>query len=308
MSRTVATARFAAVLALAVVLFTAGLVSGAAGDPLILGSQTNNSGSAGTKVSSSVNGNAFAISQTGVGASANGIRGDANTGTGGVFTSSSNNALFATAASGNRFAMVAVSNGGAGTGGSLLALGNANPALDIQTNSGVPPMTVNQSALVANLNADRLDGRHALDFYEYGDDVPGLQTLTGFWVVSEEAAAAGDDARGAISFPVPMPSELTPHVIEPGASLPTGCSGSVTNPGASGGNLCIFVNNEVNVASYGVFDHDGILGTSPFGAYIRATSSAIGTSLAAGTWAATAPLIIILSESGEPSGPRDGHE
>lgn len=49
----------------------------AAGDPLILGSTTNTSGSAGTKLSSSVNGNAFAVSQTGSGNSANGIRGDA---------------------------------------------------------------------------------------------------------------------------------------------------------------------------------------------------------------------------------------
>lgn len=157
MSHVVSTARFASVLAIVVVLFTAGIVSGAAGDPLILGSLLNNSGASGTKVTSGVNGNAFAVSQNGVGASANGIRGDANTGTGGVFTSSSNNALFATAASGNRFAMVAVSNGGAGTGGSLLALGKANPALDIQTNSGVPPMTVNQQTLVANLNADETD-------------------------------------------------------------------------------------------------------------------------------------------------------
>ena len=157
MSRTLSTARFAAVLAIAVVLFTAGIVSGAAGDPLILGSLLNNSGSSGTKVTSSVNGNAFAVSQNGVGASANGIRGDANTGTGGVFTSSSNNALFATAASGNRFAMVAVSNGGAGTGGGLAAIGNANPGIDIQTNNGVPPMTVNQQTLVANLNSDETD-------------------------------------------------------------------------------------------------------------------------------------------------------
>lgn len=157
MSRTISTARFAAVLAIAVVLFTAGIVSGAAGDPLILGSLLNNSGASGTKVSSSVNGNAFAVAQTGAGNSANGIRGDAASGTGGVFTSSSNNALFATAASGNRFAMVAVSNGGAGTGGALLADGNANPAIDIDTNNGVPPMTVNQQALVTNLNSDEVD-------------------------------------------------------------------------------------------------------------------------------------------------------
>lgn len=161
MSRILSTARFAAILAVAAIIFGAGLVSGAAGDPLILGSLLNDSGASGTKVSSSVNGNAFAISQTGAGASANGIRGDANTGTGGVFTSSSNNALFATAASGNRFAMVAVSNGGAGTGGALLADGNANPAIDILTDGSVPPMTVSSTGHVANLNSDLLDSLHA---------------------------------------------------------------------------------------------------------------------------------------------------
>ena len=135
MSRVITTARFATILAVAAALFSAGLVSGAAGDPLILGSLLNNSGASGTKVTSSVNGNAFAVSQNGVGASANGLRGDANTGTGGVFTSSSNNALFATAASGNRFAMAAVSNGGAGTGGALFADGNANPAIVAQSDS-----------------------------------------------------------------------------------------------------------------------------------------------------------------------------
>jgi len=98
----------------------------AAGDPLILGSLANNSGTLGTKLSTSVNGNAFAVSQTGSGGSANGIRGDASDGTGGVFTSTNNNALFATVASANRFAMVAVNGGTAGTGGGLLALGGSN--------------------------------------------------------------------------------------------------------------------------------------------------------------------------------------
>jgi len=161
MSRTLSTARFAAVLAVAAIIFGAGLVSGAAGDPLILGSTTNNSGGSATLVSSNVNGNAFAIAQTGAGVNANGIRGDASTGTGGVFTSSSNNALFATAASGNRFAMVAVSNGGAGTGGALFADGNANPAIDIQTDGSVPPMTVSSTGLVTNLNSDLVDGLQA---------------------------------------------------------------------------------------------------------------------------------------------------
>lgn len=158
MKLSLSTARFAAVLAVAAVVFGAGLVSGAAGQPLIMGSTTNSAGSSATKMSSNVNGNAFAVAQTGSGNAANGIRGDASQGTGGVFTSSSNNALFATAASGNRFAMVAVSNGAAGTGGALFADGNANPAIDMQTNSGVPPMTVNSDAQVVNLNGDETDG------------------------------------------------------------------------------------------------------------------------------------------------------
>lgn len=136
MSRTLSNARFAAILAVAAIVFGAGLVTGAAGDPLILGSAANSSGASGTKVTSSVNGNAFAVSQNGIGASANGLRGDANTGTGGVFTSSSNNALFATAASGNRFAMVAVNNGGAGTGGGLFADGGSNEAILAQSDGG----------------------------------------------------------------------------------------------------------------------------------------------------------------------------
>ncbi len=159
--RTWSNARFAAVLAVAVVVFTSGIVAGANGAAFIIGSSAN-SATATTKLNASVNGNAFAVSQTSSGASANGIRGDANTGTGGVFTSSSNNALFATAASANRFAMVAVSNGGAGTGGAIYANGNANPGLTVDVDSSsVPPLKVNSIGQVANLNGDLLDGYHA---------------------------------------------------------------------------------------------------------------------------------------------------
>lgn len=222
MSRFMSTARFASLVAVAIVLFTSGLVAGAVGDPLVLGSLTNSSGSAGTKVSSSVNGNAFAVAQSGVGASANGIRGDANTGTGGVFTSTSNNALFATAASGNRFAMVATSNGGAGTGGGLLAIGNANPGvtIDVDSNS-IPPLEVNSTAAVANLNSDLVDGWHAnsLNRVAYANDnvvvdgdvastgrltttitapARGWLIINGSAYIFNESTSGSDDARCAI--------------------------------------------------------------------------------------------------------------
>jgi hypothetical protein len=129
--------RFASALALAALLFASGVVAGAAGDPLILGSLTNSSGSQGTQVSTNVNGNAFRVVQSGSGNDANGLRGDASDGTGGVFTSSNNNALFVTAAHADRRGLVA-RNGAAvhGTGAALLAQGFQNTAIEARTANG----------------------------------------------------------------------------------------------------------------------------------------------------------------------------
>ena len=51
MKLSLSTARFAAILAVTAVVFGAGLVSGAAGQPLIMGSTTNSAGSSATKMS-----------------------------------------------------------------------------------------------------------------------------------------------------------------------------------------------------------------------------------------------------------------
>lgn len=56
-------------------------------------------------------------------------------------------------------AMLKVDNNGAGT------------ALDLRVEPGKPPMKVNSGTQVANLNADRLDGNTAEDFYFYDEKV-----------------------------------------------------------------------------------------------------------------------------------------
>lgn len=56
-------------------------------------------------------------------------------------------------------AMLKVDNNGAGT------------ALDLQVEPGEAPMTVSSDTQVANLNADRLDGKTADDFYYYNEKV-----------------------------------------------------------------------------------------------------------------------------------------
>jgi hypothetical protein len=53
---------------------------------------------------------------------------------------------------------------------------------------------------------------------------------------------------GAISFNIPLQSAPTAHVIAPSGTAPSGCEGSVEEPGAEEGNLCIFVAAEENVA------------------------------------------------------------
>ena len=238
MRRTWSNARFATVLAVAIVVFTSGIVAGANGAALILGSSTN-SATLTTKLNANVNGNAFAVAQTNAGASANGIRGDANTGTGGVFTSSSNHALFATAASGNRYAMVATSNGGAGTGGGLLAIGNANPGVtvDVDSNS-VPPLEVNSTGHVANLNADLLDGW----------DVTSLNRVA---YASDDATVDGDVAStGRITATITAPGRG--WIIVSGSAYVY----NETLNGADAGLCWLEVNNSALAGSTRVVDTD----------------------------------------------------
>ena len=183
MSRSISNARFAVVLAVVLALFVTGIVAGAAGAPLIIGA-FNSAGATTTQLSSSANGAGLTVSQTGAGNLANAIRGDSIQGTGGVFTSGTNNALFATVSSPNRYGIVGVNTGAAGTGGAILAVGNANPGLtvDVDSNS-VDPIEVNSTGLVDNLNSDMVDYFHAntlsrMAWAETEDAVDGGTLLT----------------------------------------------------------------------------------------------------------------------------------
>ena len=160
----------------------------AAGDPLILGSTTNTSGSAGTKLSSNVNGNAFAVSQTGSGNAANGIRGDAKDGTGGVFTSTNNNALFATVANKDRSAIVAVNAAAsAGIGQAAYFDGGVNRALRCVANlAGARVVEID--------NTDASGGGLVARASGSGNGVTGT-SITGFGVYAE-AATSGTAIRG----------------------------------------------------------------------------------------------------------------
>lgn len=154
-------ARFGGVAAAALVIFFVGIVSGAAGDALILGSADNDAGTGETILSASGSNYALVVRQSGPGNLANAIRGESVEGTGGVFTSAENNALFAIVNNGNRYAIAAVNRGLPGSSGALLAQGNENPGVVVEVDPGVPPITVSSDVVVTNLNADLLDGLSA---------------------------------------------------------------------------------------------------------------------------------------------------
>jgi hypothetical protein len=83
----------------------------------------------------------------------------------------------AVAASGDRLVLGAQNRSGRSTwltsrGTSVLKLNNTggNPALDLRVERGVPPLQVNSTKRVVDLNADRIDGLDARDLIRVGYD------------------------------------------------------------------------------------------------------------------------------------------
>ncbi len=88
-----------------------------------------------------------------------------------------------------------------------------------------------------------------------------------------------------ISFTVPLDASPAIHVIQVGEEpLPPGCIGSVTNPEAEPGNLCVFIKEARNVTS--VVATPGAAGT--IGSVILLIPSGTENVSAFGSWAVTA--------------------
>jgi hypothetical protein len=159
------------------------------------------------------------------------------------------------------------------------------------------------------VNATTVDGLSASAFHRYNATAPGGSKMFGMFNVSGNAAGSVYDG-GFVSYPVPLGSEPTAHVITPGDPVPSGCSGNSDSPSASTGHLCVFVDYELNTTgSYTIFGHDGFGGTSRMGFHFDVHSNAAGNYAVIGTWAVGAPLVISLDE--EPpaqAGPASGVE
>lgn len=145
-----------------------------------------------------------------------------------------------------------------------------------------------------------------------GGTLPEGKTLKGEWFAGGHATEGNQVFRSAVSYALPLAAAPTTHFIRKSGVDPTGCTGSVTNPGAAPGNLCVFAAEENNslkelvipsvIERYypgicawqngstacGEYPQGGEGEGSRFGFGISAVSEAEGEVDAFGSWAVTA--------------------
>jgi hypothetical protein len=113
------------------------------------------------------------------------------------------------------------------------------------------------------------------------------QTLRGVFDLGDTAAAVGDFTRGAVSFQFPLLNQPTVTVLKKDeTSANCGGLGGGTTPAATGGNLCVYVTESVNLDETAplIAENNTRLG---FG--LVAKAKAAGEYYAYGQWAVTAP-------------------
>jgi hypothetical protein len=125
--------------------------------------------------------------------------------------------------------------------------------------------------------------------------LPAGQTLRGVFNMDATGAAAGASQGEGISFALSLRAAPA-LVIRPTDAPPTQeCPGSVANPQAAAGVLCVYINGASNLettpnfpAGVRVLDFpDQDPGASVFGAEMYVFSQAAGRFFADGTWAVT---------------------
>lgn len=125
-----------------------------------------------------------------------------------------------------------------------------------------------------------------------GGTLPSAVTLRGFYEVDTYTIGPGPDSvyHGTISFGSSVASAPTAHYIASGQSAPAECPGSVEQPEAQPGHLCLYENGRLHVDQATVATTAGDNYQATFGAIVSVTPSlGSGHMELHGTWAVTAP-------------------
>lgn len=144
-------------------------------------------------------------------------------------------------------------------------------------------------------DSDLFDGLDSPRFLRYGATVPPGQTLRGIYGAGAPDADANLSTIADVSFPVPFAADLTAVYVNLGDTPPANCPGTVDQPAAKPGFLCLFeghadhadvrdVNDAVTTAQ-----NDNKANRFGFQVAISRTGGGPGYAEVDGTWAATAP-------------------
>jgi hypothetical protein len=196
---------------------------------------------------------------------------------------------------------ITVLGGAAGVDGPMVRLTNNNggtddTALELGVQSGEPPMKVNSSTKVANLNADQLDGKDSSNFFPAGGALPSGTTLRGNYEIDgdadEDVSTLGTHsvASNAISFGFALTATPVVHTIDVNETPPPECPGTASAPEAAPGHLCIYESFEENERDPAGNFYPNTLNTTRYGTGLYTQSQSAGRFFVSrGTWAVTAP-------------------
>jgi hypothetical protein len=173
------------------------------------------------------------------------------------------------------------STGAGGTGGVT--------ALDLQVESGKPPLKVNSGTKVANLNADTVDGKDSTDFVTPNSTLKSGQTLAGVWATASPGTGTETEiATEAIEFRPKLAAAIPASNVHYVTSTNSTCPGKGQ---AAAGHLCVYQTQNISMTFEGIANPSSTTfsrGADQLGAaiYFDANSR---QSNARGTWAVTAP-------------------
>jgi hypothetical protein len=118
---------------------------------------------------------------------------------------------------------------------------------------------------------------------------PKPKVIRGAYISQITVAAAGESLSADISFGWSVGTAPVVHVIAPGDTPPSGCSGTLAKPDAAPGNLCVFENKHFQATSPEVCNVASACGhASAMGAILVSVSTTPGAtkvSEISGSWA-----------------------
>jgi hypothetical protein len=121
--------------------------------------------------------------------------------------------------------------------------------------------------------------------------VPSGKTLRGVWQISGYATAATQYTDTQVSFDYPFATAPAPIIVTASSNQdPAACKGSVANPTAAKGFVCVYVTSETNIAALSTVSAvTNVVGQATrFGWGMYETTAGAGNIVVNGTWAATA--------------------